>query len=192
MNLLLIGPPGSGKGTQGDRLATHFGLEHIATGEVLRAEVAAGTDLGKRVAVLMERGDLVPDDVIVDLMLPRILAAARSNGYLLDGFPRTVEQAERIHVVAAEDEVPPDAVVYLDVAEDELVRRMLKRAEIEGRADDNLETVANRLRVFDDVTKPLVEYYRVRDLLYIVDAAQSEDEVTEAILAALPQDRLPS
>jgi adenylate kinase len=185
MNLLLIGPPGSGKGTQGDRLARRLGLDHIAAGDLLRAEVAAATPLGQEVAAIMKRGDLVPDSVIMNLLLPRVLAAAQAEGYLLDGFPRTVEQAVEARRLADEAVAGPDAVIYLDCPREELVRRILARAAVEGRADDNPATVANRLEVFDEATHPLVAYYRDRGLLHTVDANQDEDAVTTAILAAL-------
>jgi len=185
MNVLLIGPPGSGKGTQGERLAQRLGIEHLAAGDLLRAEVAKGTPLGKRVADLMRRGELVPDAVIISLLMPRILAANDAHGYLLDGFPRSVEQAVEARKLAELATAGPDAVIYLDAPRDELVRRILARAEIEGRADDNPATVENRLRVFDEATRPLVEHYRGRGLLHVVNADQHEDEVTQDILAAL-------
>jgi adenylate kinase len=186
MNVLLIGPPGSGKGTQGERLAARLGLEHLAAGDLLRAEVSAGTPVGRIVADMMQRGQLVPDAVIISLLMPRVLAAAQDgNGYLLDGFPRTVEQAVEARKLAELAGVRPDAVIYLDAPREELVRRILARAEIEGRADDNPQTVQNRLRVFDEATRPLVEYYRERGLLQVVDADQDEDDVTQDILKAL-------
>jgi adenylate kinase len=185
MNVLLIGPPGSGKGTQGERLAARLGLEHLAAGDLLRAEVATNTPLGKRIAEIMQRGDLVPDAVILALLMPRVLAAADGNGYLLDGFPRSVDQAVEARKLAEIADASPHAVIYLDAPRDELVRRILARAEVEGRADDNPETVANRLRVFDDATRPLVDYYRDRGLLHVINADQHEDEVTADILKAL-------
>jgi adenylate kinase len=185
MNVLLIGPPGSGKGTQGDRLAQRLGIEHLAAGDLLRAEVATGTPLGKRVASMMASGDLVPDAVIISLLMPRVLAANDANGYLLDGFPRSVEQAVEARKLAEIADAGPDAVIYLDAPREELVRRILARAEIEGRADDNPETVANRLRVFDEATHPLIEHYRERGLLHVINADQHEDDVTKDILEAL-------
>lgn len=185
MNLLLIGPPGSGKGTQGERLSRRLGLEHIAAGDLLRAEVLAQTPLGKRVSGYLERGDLVPDDVILDLVLPRVLAAAAADGYLLDGFPRSLEQAVEARRLAEHAGASPTAVFYLDAPRAELMRRILARAAIEGRTDDNPVTVENRLEVFAEATHPLVDYYRDRGLLHIIDAAQDEDLVTAAILAAL-------
>lgn len=185
MNVLLIGPPGSGKGTQGERLAQRLGLEHLAAGDLLRAEVENGTPLGTRVADLMRRGELVPDSVIIELLMPRILAASEANGYLLDGFPRSIEQAMEARKLAELSHAGPDSVIYLDAPREELVRRILHRAEIEDRVDDNPETVRNRLRVFDEATRPLVDYYRGRGLLHVVNADQHEDEVTEDILKAL-------
>jgi adenylate kinase len=185
MNVLLIGPPGSGKGTQGERLAARLGLEHLAAGDLLRAEVAEGTPLGRQVADLMRRGELVPDSVILELLMPRVLAAAEADGYLLDGFPRSVEQAREARELAAREGAGPDAVIYLDAPREELVRRILARAEKEGRADDNPETVTNRLRVFDEATAPLVDHYRERGLLHVVNADQDADAVTADILAAL-------
>lgn len=186
VNLLLIGPPGAGKGTQGERLAHRLGIAHLAAGDMLRAEVEAGSPIGKQVADLMRRGELVPDSVIMQLLQPRIVAAAADGGYLLDGFPRSVEQAKEARRMADSSQAAPDAVIYLDAPRDELVRRILARAEIEGRPDDNPETVTKRLQVFDEATRPLIEYYRDRGLLQVVDANQDEDAVTEAILAVLP------
>lgn len=185
MNLLLIGPPGSGKGTQGERLSQRLGMEHLAAGDLLRAEVAAGSALGRRVEEMMSRGELVPDSVIVELLMPKVLAAARAGGYLLDGFPRSVEQAVEGRQLAEAEGAGPDAVVYLDVPRAELIRRILARAEREGRSDDNAATVETRLRVFDETTRPLVEHYRERGLLHVIDANRSADEVTEAIIAEL-------
>lgn len=185
MRVLLIGPPGSGKGTQGERLASRLGVEHIAAGDLLRAEVKAQTPLGQEVAELLERGDLVPDETIIELVLPRVVAAAKSGGYLLDGFPRTVDQAVEARNLAEQSGAAPDAVVYLDVPREELVRRILHRAQQQGRADDNERTVANRLQVFDEATRPLVDYYRERGLLHMIDAAREADTVTTAILDSL-------
>jgi adenylate kinase len=188
VNVLLIGPPGSGKGTQGERLASRLGLEHIAAGDLLRNEVKHGTPLGRQVADIMERGELVPDAVVLTLLIPKVLAAAELNGYLLDGFPRSVEQAVEARRLAEQANAGPHAVIYLDAPRDELVRRILARAEVEGRADDNPETVGNRLQVFDEATRPLVEYYRERGLLHVVDAAQDPDKVTDEIISALGGD----
>jgi adenylate kinase len=166
-------------------LAQRLGLEHIAAGDLLRAEVDGHTPLGRQVADFMRRGDLVPDVVILSLLMPQVLAAAEGKGYLLDGFPRSVEQAVEARSLAERAGASPDAVIYLDAPRDELVRRILARAEIEGRPDDNPETVANRLQVFDEATRPLIDYYRQRGLLHVIDANRGEDEVTQAIVDAL-------
>jgi adenylate kinase len=187
MNVLLIGPPGSGKGTQGERLADRLGLEHLAAGDLLRAEVENGSPLGRRVGELMQRGELVPDSVIISLLMPRVLAASEANGYLLDGFPRSVEQAVEARKLAEMADAGPDAVIYLDAPREVLMRRILARAEVEGRSDDNPETVENRLRVFEEATHPLVDYYRERGLLHVINADQEEDAVTREILSALPE-----
>ena len=183
--MLLIGPPGSGKGTQGELLSRRLGLEHIAAGDLLRAEVAAGTSIGREVSALLERGELVPDQTVIDLVLPKVIAAAQAGGYLLDGFPRSVEQAVEARKLADRANAGPDAVVYLDVPREELARRILERAKVQGRTDDNEHTVVTRLHVFDEATRPLIEYYRGRGLLHVIDAARDEDTVTTAILDSL-------
>jgi adenylate kinase len=188
MNVLLIGPPGSGKGTQGERLAQRLGSRHIAAGDLLRAEVGAGTQLGREARGYMDRGELVPDELIIDLLMPVILEAGKDSGYVLDGFPRSVAQAKEARALAEQEGVGADAVIYLDASREELVERMLARARTEGRSDDTPEVVRHRLAVFDEATAPLVDYYRNRGLLHVVDASRSEDAVTASILAALGVD----
>jgi len=185
VNVLLIGPPGAGKGTQGDRLSQRLGLVHIAAGDLLRAEVHADSALGREVKAYIDRGDLVPDSVILDLVVPRVTAAAAGRGYLLDGFPRSVAQAQEAREIARWAGAGPDVVLYLDVPREELVRRILARAAEQGRTDDNPQTVRNRLEVFDHVTKPLIDHYRDRGLLKVIDADRDPDAVTEEILSAL-------
>jgi adenylate kinase len=185
MNLLLIGPPGSGKGTQGELLATRFGLTHIAAGDLLRAEVEAKTEIGQAVEDYLDRGELVPDEIVIELMTPKLIAASEDRGYVLDGFPRSVGQALVVREMAEKFDATADAVIYLEAARGELVRRIVARAEVEGRSDDTEEVVHNRLQVFDEATHPLVEYYRGRGLLHVINANQSEEQVTEDIIAAL-------
>ncbi len=188
MNVLLIGPPGSGKGTQGERLAQRMGLKHIAAGDLLRAEVTAGSPLGREARSYMDRGELVPDQLIIGLLMRVVIDAGLDGGYLLDGFPRSVAQAREARHLADQQGVGADAVIYLDAPRDELVERILARARIEGRADDTPHVVRNRLEVFDEATAPLVDYYRDRGLLHVIDASAREDEVTADILAALGVD----
>jgi len=185
MNLLLIGAPGSGKGTQGQLLSDRFGLAHIAAGDLLRAEVEAGTPIGKEVSEYLDRGELVPDDVVIQLLMPVVIDAVSGNGYVLDGFPRSVGQALVARRLAEEAGATPDAVIYLEASRDELVRRILARAKVEGRSDDTEEVVHNRLQVFDEATHPLVDYYRSRGLLHVIDANQTEEEVADHILATI-------
>jgi adenylate kinase len=185
VKVLLIGPPGSGKGTQGTRLAAQLGVEHIATGDLLRAEVAAHSEIGREVSSMLDRGELVPDSIVFELVMPRIAAAAKSGGYLLDGYPRSVDQAVEARKLADQADAAPDAVIYLDADRDELMRRILARAKEQGRTDDTAATVEKRLAVFEEATQPLVEYYRERGLLHVIDAGQDQRAVTAAILAAL-------
>lgn len=185
MNVLLIGPPGSGKGTQGQVLADRLGLRHIAAGDLLRAEVENGTELGTAASEYIERGALVPDELILDLVMPAVVDAARSGGYLLDGFPRTVAQAEQAAVWRAPgqtDEIaPPDAVVVLDADADTLVQRVLQR----GRADDSEDVVRHRLEVYEAETAPVVAFFQHRGLLHHVDGTMPVEQVSDAILAEL-------
>ncbi|MEP6527041.1 MAG: adenylate kinase [Nocardioidaceae bacterium] len=185
MKLLLIGPPGSGKGTQGVRLSERFGVEHIAAGDLLRHEVETQTPLGQQVADYLDRGELVPDQLIIDLVMPKVLAAAAANGYVLDGFPRSVGQAVEARRLAEREDSAATAAVFLDAPEDELADRLLKRAMTEGRSDDTAEVIHTRLRVFNEVTQPLLDFYADRGLLHVVDATKSVDDVTAAIIDAL-------
>ena len=173
--MLLLGPPGGGKGTQGARLAEHLGVPHISTGDLLRAEVARKTPLGKQVAAYMERGELVPDDLMIDVLMPHLQGA----GAILDGFPRTVAQARALD----ERGVPPDTVVYLPVRAAELRRRLLARAAVEGRSDDTPEVIDNRLRVYEDETAPLIDFYRERGVLTEVRGEQPIERITDEVLS---------
>ena len=146
MRLLLIGPPGGGKGTQGARIASIYEVTHIAAGDILRAEVAAGTPLGQRMASYMKAGELVPDDVILGVVMPRLLAAADSTGYVLDGFPRSVRQAVEARRIAEAQDSAVRRAVFLDVPHDELMARLIRRAGIEGRADDTPDVINRRPR----------------------------------------------
>lgn len=190
MRLVLIGPPGSGKGTQAVRLAAHFGAVHISAGDALRAEIVAGSELGRRAQEFLSRGDLVPDELVVELLWQRIVEAARDGGYVLDGFPRTVEQAEAAYRMAVEAGVTAHAAVYLDGDSQALVGRLLARAHIDGRVDDTADVISHRLEVYAQQTAPLVDYYEQRGLLVRVDAMLPPDEVTATIIAAL--DKVPT
>ncbi len=185
MRLLMLGAPGSGKGTQARRLAEHFGAEHIATGDMLRAEIAAGTPLGREVEGYVKSGDLVPDEIVERLAHDRVIAASKRGGYVLDGFPRTIHQAHAAYEYAAEAGVTVHAVVYLQVPDEQLLHRMLGRQE--DRADDEERTIRHRIEVYHERTEPLIEYYDGRDVLITIDGSQSPDAVFAAILERLPK-----
>jgi adenylate kinase len=185
MRLLLLAGPGGGKGTQGARLAEHLRVAHVASGDLLRAEVRGETEVGRRAAGYVDRGELVPDEVILELITPAVADAARAGGYILDGFPRNLAQARVADDAWERRGIGLQAAVYLEASEDELRRRLLARAEIEGRSDDTPEVISNRLVVFAQTTAPLVEHYRERGLLIAIDGDQPADAVTRDILARL-------
>jgi adenylate kinase len=180
-----MGPPGSGKGTQGQRLAAHFQVPHIAVGDLLRAEVDAQTELGAQVAETMARGDLISDDVITELITPHVRSAADSGGFILDGYPRTLNQAVTARQSANAANVDADVVLWLDVNPAELVHRMMARGDAQDRVDDTPETISRRLQVYEDATRPLLDYYRGRGLLVTVDASQPPAAVTESALHSI-------
>jgi adenylate kinase len=183
MRVLLLGPPGAGKGTQADRIAARFQLVHLATGDLLRANVAEGTPLGDVAQAYLDSGELVPDEVVVAMMLDRLTQPDCRRGFLLDGFPRSVAQATALDEHLAGLGAPLDAAINLEVAEEELLHRLARR----GRADDNVQTIRNRLQVFAASTRPLLDYYEKRGLLFSVVAVGTVDEVSERILHA-PRD----
>ena len=178
MNLIMLAPPGAGKGTQCSWLTQETGVAHISSGDLLRAESRAGTELGRRLAEYTGRGDLVPDDLVFALLIPAVVAAVRdTGGYLLDGFPRTVSQARRLTEIGIEQNLVPDAVVYLSAPDAVLVERLLDRADRENRADDRPDVIRHRLTVFAEDTAPVVGYYRDRGLLIEVDADRPVDGI---------------
>jgi adenylate kinase len=185
MRVLLLAPPGAGKGTQATRLAKRFGVEHIASGDIFRQHVTEGSDLGHQVQEYLDRGDLVPDDLVIAIIGPRVAEAARQGGYVLDGFPRNLSQAERAYELAKEADVTADAVIHLEGDDDELLRRMRERAGREGRSDDSGTTARHRLEVYNEKTKPLLDYYRDRGLLVNINGMQPMDDVTADITDAL-------
>ncbi len=183
--VLLMGPPGAGKGTQATRVAVARGLTKLSTGDMLRAHVGAGTALGQRAKAIMDAGDLVPDDVIVGMVGSEVDAADHVR-FLFDGFPRTARQAAALDALLAEHGTAVTAAVALDVPDDELVRRMLQRAHEEGRSDDNEDTIRNRMAVYHEQTRPLLDYYAGQGKLVRVDGVGSFDEITARIHEALP------
>jgi adenylate kinase len=190
MRLLLLAPPGGGKGTQGARLADRLGVQHISAGELLRAETRAGTPVGREIAAHQERGDLVPDAIVFDALTPVVVAAVARGGYILDGFPRTLPQATAAAALGVRLGLTLHAVVYLYAPEAVLVRRLLGRAGQDARSDDTAAVIRHRLDVFTTTTSPLIAYYRDRGILLSVDADQPPEAVSAEILTRL-SDRSP-
>ena len=185
MRLVLLGPPGSGKGTQATRLKEKLGIAHISTGDMLRAEIAAGTELGKQAKTVMDAGNLVSDDILLGMLESRLTQADVAKGFILDGYPRNVAQANAMDGLLAKIGQPLDAVVQLDVATELLVERIAGRAKAEGREDDNPESVRKRLQVYNDSTAPVIGFYEDRGTLAKIDGVGSLDEVLARILAAI-------
>jgi adenylate kinase len=182
MRLLLIGAPGAGKGTQATRLAEHFGIAHISSGDLLRGHVGDETSLGKQVQQYVSLGDLVPDQIVLDMLRKPIVEASARGGYVLDGFPRTVEQAEIAYETARELGVAVQVAAYLDVPREELVRRLLARRR---GGDDTQAVIEHRLEVYESRTRPMVAYYAAREVLVTVDGSKPEDEVTRDLIHEL-------
>jgi len=185
MRLVLLGPPGAGKGTQAVRLAEHFQCAVVATGDIFRSHVATGTPLGRAAQEYMDRGDLVPDEVVIAMVMERIAEPDCDNGFVLDGFPRTVAQARALDERLARAGTPLDAALFFEIDEDELFRRLAGRSAELHRSDDTEQTIRHRLEVFAIKTRPLVDHYTRRDLLLRVDAIGGVDEVTKRILEGL-------
>jgi len=185
VRLLLLAPPGAGKGTQGERLAAWSGARHIAAGDLLRAEAQADGPLGRQIAACQARGDLVPDQIVLDVLTPAVVAAAAGGGYILDGFPRTLPQATAAADLAVRLGVTLDAAIYLHAPNEVLTRRLLDRASRSGRTDDKADVIRHRLKVFAETTGQLVPYYTERGILVEVDADQPPGSVTAAIQARL-------
>jgi adenylate kinase len=185
VRLLLLAPPGAGKGTQGERLAAWSGAEHIAAGDLLRAEAQSGSGLARQIAGYQARGDLVPDQIVLGVLTPAIIAAADRGGFILDGFPRNLAQAVAAHELATRIGITLHAAIYLDAPEAVLTRRLLGRASLDGRTDDTADVIRHRLQVYAETTGALVPYYADRGILLTVNADQPPDAVTADIQAGL-------
>jgi adenylate kinase len=190
MRVLLVAPPGAGKGTQAAKLAAHYGIANLSSGELLRQEIAADSEIGKKAIEYVRRGDLVPDELIFQVLAEPLIEAARNGGYVLDGFPRNLRQAEAAYRAARETpSIELQAVVHLDVPLEELMRRLLARGGQEGRVDDAESVVTHRLEVFAADTEPLLGFYRERGLVLDINGNQDVDRVFRAILKGLDRER---
>jgi adenylate kinase len=192
LNVLLFGPQGSGKGTQAKRIAAEYGIPHVSTGDMFRAAIANQTALGKQVEPILASGELVPDELTVSLIRERLAEPDAERGFILDGFPRNLAQAEALDELLAELDRPLTAALELLVSDDVAVERMRKRAAEEGRADDTPEAMARRLEIYHRETSPLSEHYRATGRLVGIDGAGTIDEVWGRIHDALAQAGVPA
>ncbi len=187
MNLLVLGPQGAGKGTQAKRISNEFGIPHVSTGDMFRAAIAAGTELGRKVEPLLASGTLVPDEVTIAMIRERLSEADATAGFVLDGFPRNLAQAEALDEMLGGIGRALDAILFFDVTDSVGMERALSRAQLENRIDDTAEVIARRLATYHSETKPTVEHYRMTGKLVPVHAGRTIDEVWTEISSALHQ-----
>src|SRR6478672_9155683 len=187
LNVLLLGPQGAGKGTQAKRISAEYGIPQIASGEILRAEMAAGTELGQRVQEVYDRGDLVSDDLMIELIRNRLEQADTEAGFILDGFPRTTVQAEALDSMFSDIGRSFNVAFALQIPDEVAFERLRRRAEVEGRADDTDDAIRRRLENYHRETAPLIEYYRIRGNVVPIHGEQTENEVFAEIQSALEQ-----
>lgn len=185
MRLVLLGAPGSGKGTQASRLKDHLRVPHVSTGDLLRAEVAAGSALGLEAKAVMARGDLVSDDILLGMLEARVSKPDTANGFILDGYPRNLAQAGALDALLQRIGQPMDVAVQLEVDNEKIIDRLAGRAKAEGRADDSPDAVRNRLDVYDRQTAPVIGFYREHGQLKVVDGVGTLDEVFDRIVEAI-------
>ena len=185
MRLIFLGPPGVGKGTQAKMLSKSKSVPHISTGDMLRASVASGSDLGKNVKAIIDAGQLVPDDLIIDIIKERVIESDCSDGFILDGFPRTLEQASAFTAMMESLSLSLDAVVYFAVSDEQLERRLVGRRGSDNRVDDSAEVQKKRMKVYKEQTLPLVDYYENQGLLCHVESSGTIEEVRSFLEAAL-------
>lgn len=183
--LLIVGPQGSGKGTQGVRIAETYGIPVVSTGDIFRANIKEGTPLGQQVTAILDSGDLVPDELTSEIVRDRLAQADAANGFLLDGYPRNVAQVAHLEEFLAGRGESLDAVIVLDVPRDESMSRLALRASEQGRSDDTIEAIAHRLDIYEHETAPIIEVYGAKGIVDRIDGVGSLDQITERISAAL-------
>ena len=185
LNIVIFGAPGSGKGTQSERIVEKYGINHISTGDVLRAEIAAGSELGVTAKALIDNGQLIPDELMVTILASKLDSLQGGKGVIFDGFPRTIAQAEALKAMLNERGQDVTAMIELDVPEDELMTRLLKRGQLSGRADDNEETIKKRLVVYREQTSPLKEWYKNDGKHCYINGLGELDRIFADIVAAI-------
>ncbi len=187
LNIVIFGAPGSGKGTQSAKLVEKYGLKHLSTGDILREEIKADTELGKLAGSYMSKGHLVPDELVIDILDNMIGKHSDTKGFIFDGFPRTLAQGEALGKMLEKHGEDIDAVLSLEVEEEELIDRLLKRGQISGRTDDNRETIESRLKVYHSQTEPLKEFYRTKGTLKNIEGIGSIDDIFGSIEKEIDQ-----
>jgi adenylate kinase len=185
LNIVLFGPPGSGKGTQSEKIIEKYQLVHISTGDLLREEVAAGTELGLKAKAIMDKGELVSDDIVIGMIRKKVEGNQSGSGFIFDGFPRTVEQARELRQVLADYNEEVTVMISLDVPREELVKRLLKRGKETGRSDDNMETINNRIDVYNKQTLPVAYYYEKMRKHEKVEGVGSIDQIFGRIVEVI-------
>ena len=185
LNIVIFGAPGSGKGTQSARIVEKYGLNHISTGDVLRAEIKKGSELGKVAKGYIDQGQLLPDALIIDILASVLDSLKDSRGVIFDGFPRTIPQAEALKKMLSERGQDVSVMLDLDVPEDELIDRLIKRGQESGRADDNLETIKKRLTVYSEQTSPLKDFYKAEGKYQHINGVGSMDAIFDEIASVI-------
>ena len=191
-NIVIFGPPGAGKGTQSKLIIDKYKLTHLSTGDLLRAEMAAKTDLGMKAKTLIEKGELVPDDIVIEMVRNKIESSTDKKGFIFDGFPRTSEQAEALDKMLTEIGSGISVMISLEVDEQELIERLLKRAEIEGRKDDNLETIKNRINVYNDITSRVMNHYKKTGRSKPISGTGNIEEIFDRICRVIDEFQKPA
>jgi len=186
LNIVLFGPPGAGKGTQAEYLINSFGLIHLSTGDLLRSEIAAGTKLGLEAKAFMDKGELVPDAVVIGMIKSRLEANKEAKGFIFDGFPRTVDQARALDELLNANSTPISGMLSLEVEKQELIDRLLSRGKISGRADDQDQSIIeNRINVYNEKTSPLIEYYEKQGKHFGINGMGTIEEIAERLKAVV-------
>ena len=186
INIILFGPPGSGKGTQAELLVEAYKLEHISTGELFRFNLKNDTPLGKEARTYMDKGQLVPDDVTIKMLRARVMKSPEAAGFIFDGFPRTIAQADALSALMAEQDTSVNALIMLEVSREAIIERLLKRGETSGRSDDrDVDTINNRIDVYHEETAPVFHYYEERDKSYSVDGLGTIEEISNRLKSVI-------
>ncbi|MGQ1889668.1 adenylate kinase [Thermophagus sp. OGC60D27] len=185
LNVVIFGPPGSGKGTQSEKIIAKYGFAHISTGDILRQEIKEQTELGKQAKAFIDKGELVPDATIIDMLEKKLESLTTAQGVIFDGFPRTVDQAGALKKMLRKRGEDVNVMLNLEVQREELIQRLLKRGEVSGRSDDNLETIEKRIRVYEEQTAPVIEFYKAEGSYHAILGEGAIDDIFGRISSAI-------